>query len=126
MVRFTCVMKNTLIILLLASTAVAQTPDSQAPKPDNTRKNAAEQTTAENQGGSPEDREITKNIRRSIVKTDALSSMAKNIKVITINKNVTLRGPVRSEQEKATIGSLAEQAAGQGKVANHLEVKKSE
>jgi hyperosmotically inducible periplasmic protein len=146
------VMKPILIMLLCASTALAQAPSTtphatlspaaspsvspmaspaasasakpEATKPDNTKKNAEEDLTAEQQGGSPADREMTKNIRRAIVKTDSLSSMAKNIKVITIDGKVTLKGPVHSEQEKTAIGSLAEKAAGKGKVINQLEVKK--
>jgi hyperosmotically inducible periplasmic protein len=117
------VMKNILTVLLLASTAVAQTQD-QATKPDNTKKNATEQTTAEQQGGSAEDRGMTKNIRREMVKNDSLSTMAKNIKVITVDGMVTLRGPVHSEQEKAAIASIAEKIAGKGKVTNQLEIKK--
>jgi len=119
-------MKNILIVLLLASTAVAlaQTSDEQATKPDNTKKNATEQKTAEEQGGSATDREMTKNIRREMVKNDSLSSMAKNTKVITVGGNVTLRGPVHSEEEKTTIASIAEKIAGKGKVTNHLEIKK--
>lgn len=117
-------MKNILIVLLLASTAFAQTPNQKAMQPDNTRRNADEKITAENQGGSAADREMTKNIRREIVKTDSLSAMAKNVKVITIDGKVTLRGPVHSDQEKTMIGSLAENVAGKGKVTNQLEVKK--
>ena len=103
--------------------ALAQTPE-QSPSPDNTRKNAEEKITAENQGESAADREMTKNIRREIVKNDALSATAKNVKVITIEKKVTLRGPVNSEQEKAAINALAEKIAGKGNVINKLEVKK--
>ena len=118
-------MKNILIVLLVASTAFAQAQDQQPTKPDNTKKNATEELTAEEQGGSASDREITKNIRREMVKNDSLSAMAKNVKVITIDGKVTLRGPVHSEQEKMTVASIAEKIAGKGKVTNKLEVKKS-
>ncbi len=117
-------MKNILIVLLIASAAFAQAQDQQPVKPDNTKKNATEQLTAEEQGESASDREITKNIRREIVKNDSLSATAKNIKVITIDGKVTLRGPVHSEQEKTAIATIAEKAAGKDKVANHLEIKK--
>jgi hyperosmotically inducible periplasmic protein len=120
-------MKNILIVLLVGSSALAlaQAQDQQPIKPDNTKKNAAEQVTAEEQGGSASDREVTKNIRREIVKNDTLSAMAKNVKVITIDGKVTLRGPVHSEQEKMTIASIAEKIVGKEKVTNKLEVKKS-
>ena len=104
-------MKNILIVLLVASTALAQAQDQQPTKPDNTKKNATEELTAEEQGGSASDREMTKNIRREMVKNDSLSAMAKNIKVITIDGKVTLRGPVHSEQEKMTVASIAEKIA---------------
>ncbi len=117
-------MKNILPILLCASAAaLAQTPGP-TPSPDNTKRNAGEKITAENQSESAADRETTKNIRREIMKNDSLSAMAKNVKVITMDKKVTLQGPVNSEQEKATINSLAEKIAGKGNVANQLEVKK--
>ena len=108
---------------MLASTAVAQTQDK-ATNPDNTKRNATEKVTAEEQGGSASDREMTKNIRREIVKNGSLSTMAQNIKVITIDGKVTLRGPVHSEQEKMTIASIAEKIAGKGKITNQLEIKK--
>lgn len=114
-------MNYILILLLVASTAAAQTDTT---KPDNTKRNATEKVTAENQGGSAADREMTKKIRHEIVKNDSLSALAKNIKVITIDGKVTLRGPVHSEQEKTAIASIAEKAAGGGKVTNELEVKK--
>ena len=123
--RLPHVMKNILIVLLLASIAVAQAQDQQSTKPDNTKKNATEKVTAEEQGGSASDRGLTKNIRREIVKNESLSAMAKNIKVITIDGKVTLKGPVHSEQEKTAIAAIAENVAGKGKVNNHLEVKKS-
>jgi len=119
-------MKNILITLLLAATAVAETPKQETTKADNTKRNATDQATAEDQGGSVADREVTKKIRHSLVKTDGLSTMAKNVKIITMGGNVTLRGPVKSDAEKITIASLAEKVAGKGKVVNQLEVKKSE
>ena len=51
---------------------------------------------------------------------------AKNVKVITENGVVTLRGPVKSEAEKARIAELAKATAGQAKIENQLEVKTSE
>lgn len=111
--------------MMAASSGFAENADQQAVKPDNTKRNATEEMTAEDQGGSSADRDMTKNIRRSIMGAD-LSAMAKNVKVITLDGKVTLKGPVHSDQEKTTIGSLAEKAAGTGKVSNELEVKKSE
>ena len=47
---------------------------------------------------------------------------AHNVKIITVNGVVTLRGPVKSEEERKKIAAMAEQVAGAGKVQNHLEV----
>jgi len=92
-------------------------------KPDNSKRNSANQPTAEDQGGSPQDREMTRNIRRELVQNDSLSTGAKNIKVITENGKVILRGPVGTEEERRKISSLAEQIAGKGNVTNQLEPK---
>jgi osmotically-inducible protein OsmY len=53
-----------------------------------------------------------------------LSFTAKNVKVITVGTKVTLRGPVKSDQERAAIETLAKQTTGVSKVDNQLEVKK--
>jgi osmotically-inducible protein OsmY len=60
------------------------------------------------------------------MKDDSLSMTAKNVKIITENGMVTLRGPVKSEAEKNKIGQLAKSAAGRMKIDNQLEVKTSE
>ena len=94
-----------------------------ADKPDNSRRNAADQPTAEDQGNSPQDREMTRNIRRELMNNDSLSTNAKNIKVITSNGRVILRGPVASQQERQTIAAMVEQVVGKGNVTNQLEPK---
>ena len=48
---------------------------------------------------------------------------AKNVKIIARNGNITLKGPVDSQQEKETIGTKAGEIAGKNKVDNRLEVK---
>ena len=89
--------------------------------PENTRRNKNHQTTAEDQSESKHDRELTRKIRSAVVGNHKLSSTAKNVKIITTNGSVTLRGPVKSEDEKNAIGAAAEKYAGQ-KVNNELEV----
>jgi hypothetical protein len=79
--------------------------------------------TPGDQGTSESDREITRNIRRAITKNDQLSTTAKNIKIITINGKVTLRGPVANEQEQQAIAAAAQSVAGVGSLDNQLEVK---
>ena len=79
--------------------------------------------TAGQQSSAKSDVELTREIRRSVVKDDALSMMAHNVKIISVNGSVTLRGPVKTEQEKTVIASKAQAIAGAGNVDNQLEVK---
>jgi len=79
--------------------------------------------TPMDQGGSVSDRELTAAIRREIVKDDTLSSNAHNVKIVTRDSVVTLRGPVKSAAEKAAVASKAEQAKGVKRVDNQLEVE---
>src|ERR1051326_8658534 len=93
--------------LLLGSVALAgaQQPTGQqaSPAADNSKMNQREQSrnepTADQQKDNRTDRDITRQIRQSIVADDSLSTYAHNVKVITQNGQVTLKGPVRSEDE---------------------------
>ena len=62
-------------------------------------------------------------IRSSIVKDKSISTYGRNVKVIAQDGRVTLRGPVRSEEEKHLVGSKAAEIAGAGNVVNELTVK---
>ena len=66
-----------------------------------------------------------RHIRRAVVKDHSLSATAKNVKIITADGVVTLRGPVQNEAEKTKIAELAQSAAGNAKIDNQLEVKAS-
>jgi hyperosmotically inducible periplasmic protein len=88
----------------------------------NVRDRDAATVTPEEQGGEPGDREITAAVRRAIVKDDSLSLNAHNVKIITRDGTVTLRGPVESTAERTTIGQLAEKTAGVKRVDNQLEI----
>jgi len=94
---------------------------------DNTGKNVRDRSDATltpgDQGNSETDREITRNIRRALTKSDELSTTAKNIKIITVNGKVTLRGPVATEQEQQAIVAAAQTVAGVSGLENQLEVK---
>ena len=96
---------------------------------DNTARNERDKSgdtkTSGDQSNSPEDIKITAAIRRAIVGDGSLSITAKNVKIITVDGAVTLRGPVNNAKEKASIGKLAQSAAGKAKVDNQLEVKAS-
>jgi len=99
---------------------------AQQSAPDNTKTNQGDAnkgaTTADQQKMNAADRNITKEIRSSIMKDKSLSTYAHNIKVITQDGKVTLKGPVRSEDEKAAIESKAVAIAGANNVINQLEV----
>jgi hyperosmotically inducible protein len=87
----------------------------------NQRDRDHQELTPMDQSNKPADLKITSDIRRAIVKDDRMSTDAKNIKIITVDGAVTLRGPVKTEQEKAAIEAEAVQLAG-GNVHNELEV----
>jgi len=103
-------------------------PDAEkgvAPDADDTGVNVRDRgatATPDDQGGEVGDREITAAIRRAIVKDDSLSLNAHNVKIITRDGIVTLRGPVENEAERTTIGRLADKTAGIKRVDNQLEI----
>ncbi len=109
---------------LLAQDSATQQP---APAADNTKMNQrnrnSNEPTADQQKDNRSDREITRQIRQSIIKDKSLSTYAHNVKIISQNGIVTLRGPVRSEEEKKSVEAKASQVAGESKVTSELDVK---
>jgi osmotically-inducible protein OsmY len=115
------------------SSATGGTGDSQARssdtvrEPDNTGRNVRDRSDATltpgDQGSSDADREVTRGIRRAITANDQLSTTTKNIKIITTDGKVTLRGPVNSEHEKSLIDALVKQQPGVTSVDDQLEAK---
>ena len=89
----------------------------------NTRDRAPEAMTAGKQSNANGDVNLTRKIRRAVVKDGTLSMMAHNVKIVAVAGHVTLRGPVHSEQEKTVIANKAEAIAGAGNVDNQLDVK---
>jgi len=81
--------------------------------------------TSTSQSENKADLEISAAIRKSVVDDKALSVNAHNVKIMTDNGVVTLRGPVKSDDEKKTIETKAKQVAGVTKVNNLLEVEKN-
>jgi hyperosmotically inducible protein len=79
--------------------------------------------TSGDQAENESDRQISATIRQAVVDDNSLSMNAHNVKIITSGGVVTLRGPVKSQQEKATIESKAKQVAGVTRVDNLLEVE---
>ena len=102
---------------------VRSTQDSQQATPDNTKANKDQTNpSADKQKMNASDRAMTQKIRKSIQSDKSLSTYAHNIKIITQNGKVTLRGPVRSEEEKTDLQAKAVEVAGQENVTNELTI----
>jgi len=95
----------------------------QAQAPDNTKTNdRADQTSADKQSNAPSDRELTQSVRRAIMQDKNLSTYAHNVKIVSQDGEVTLKGPVRSEDEKEAIVAKAAEVAGKDKVVDELTI----
>jgi hyperosmotically inducible periplasmic protein len=110
-----------------AGDAATTAAEAQYPADDtgrNTRDSDGATLTADRQSNSKADVEITRRIRRAIVKDDSLSTDAHNVKIITSGGVVTLRGPVASSEEKMAVAKKAEKINGVRRVDNQLEIAK--
>jgi hyperosmotically inducible periplasmic protein len=118
-----------LVILVLGGLAIAQQDNSQQVPADNTKVNQRDRNqnepTADQQKENSNDRELARQIRRAIVKDKSLSTDAHNVKIIAQNGSVTLKGAVKSDEEKQAIESKATEVAGAGKVTSELQVAPS-
>ena len=114
------------INVALAQTAVKE-PTPSTMEPDNTARNVRDRDNATltplDQGNSKADVDRTAQIRKEILAQESMSVDAKNVKVITNDGHVTLRGPVNTADEKRLIGEISVKVAGLEKVDNQLEVK---
>src|SRR5579871_1886690 len=112
------------LLLSAGVVASAQEPSSQQAPPaaDNTKVNERDRSqtepTADQQKDNRSDRDITQQIRQSIMKDKSLSTYAHNIKIVTQDGQVTLKGPVRSEEEKKAVEAKATEVAGENKVTS--------
>ncbi len=97
-------------------------PLPQTKEPDNTATNKQPGKTADDQKETAQDRKLSQLIRKSLTKDKGISTYGHNVKIISMNGAVTLRGPVRSEDEKAAIESKAKAVAGVSSVMNELTV----
>ena len=133
--RFAWLVPGVALVGLLsgaALSATAQAPaDNKAPAKTqtpadntkvNTRDRADNAVTADQQKENAADRTLTQKIRRSLTSDKALSTYAHNVKIVSQGGQVTLKGPVRSEQEKQTVEAKAVEVAGAGRVVNELSV----
>ena len=111
-----------LAVLCSVPLAVAQASPQSAP--DNSQQNQNHAKTADSQPNTAADRATTAKVRKAIVEDKGLSTYAHNVKIITMNGQITFKGPVKSEEEKQTIASKAAEVAGSpDKVNNQLSIK---
>lgn len=120
-----------LVTLGLVTIQAQITPSKESAKieADNTGKNKrdreAKKLTADDQAkASRADEEITRRIREELTRNDELSSYAQNVKIITMGGIVTLRGPVKTQQERDWIVNAAQKVSGVRTIQNELEVNK--
>lgn len=109
-------------VLALASAVVLNAAPAQQTAPDNTKVNKTAAPTAQQQANNKTDTETSRQIRRAIVNDKSLSTYAHNVKVVTKNGQVTLKGPVRTPEEKAAVGAKAAEVAGAKQVVNEIDV----
>ena len=132
-------MKKTLYLAILAAAissgsatlTLAADPSTQGKAaesaPDNTGRNVRDRgatLTSGDQSESKADLTTTQKIRQAVVADKSLSMTAHNVKIITVDGVVTLRGPVKTDDERTKIAAKAAQLAGADKVENQLEVAK--
>ena len=100
--------------------------DATSARRDNTEVNVRDRSdvakTPIDQNENQPDINITANVRKRVVDTK-MSVNAQNVKIITQDGKVTLRGPVKSEDEKIQIDKIAREVAGPANVENLLEVQ---
>lgn len=116
-------------VTVTANTSSAE-PSSAPSQADNTKRNnrdtGTDAVTPFDQGNSEADLKTTQSIRKAVLRQEGLSAYARNVKIVTRDGQVVLRGPVRTAEEKATIELAARQVAGDANVRSQLEVKPAE
>jgi osmotically-inducible protein OsmY len=97
-----------------------------SPQPDNTKVNKQDRdpgaVTADQQKNNRDDRQLTQKIRKAVMADKALSTYAHNVKIVAQGGAVTLKGPVRSEDEKKALVAKAGEIAGADKITDELSV----
>ena len=117
---------KTIVPTLLCTLAMIASAQD-APKADNTKVNKGDAkpgaVTADQQKVNASDQEVTRNIRKAVMADKSLSTDAHNVKIVTQNGAVTLKGPVKSDSEKQSVLAKAVAVAGADKVTDQLSVK---
>jgi hyperosmotically inducible periplasmic protein len=123
---FTFVSAAAVLGTALMAGPISRQDNAHQPAPDNTKTNKRDRDksspTADRQKMNATDRDLAKRIRAAIVDDKSLSTYAHNVKIVSQGGKVTLKGPVRSEEEKSAIEAKATDIAGAGNVVNQLEV----
>ena len=115
-----------ILSLFIVSSSAFATESVKTTMADNSAVNVRDRNPAQltpmDQSNDRNDLAITQSIRQMLIKNKVLSVNAKNVKVITKMRKVTLRGPVNSVEEKNTVEKIAFSVAGPGKLTNELEI----
>jgi osmotically-inducible protein OsmY len=110
-------------VVAASGAAFAQTP------PDNTKVNTRDRAkgavTADQQKENASDRDLTKKIRQAVMADKSLSTYAHNVKIVSQGGQVTLKGPVRTAEEKQSVEAKAVEVAGAGHVTNQMTIAPS-
>ena len=110
----------------LMATPILWYQETHQQAPDNTERNKDQKSpTADQQKMNPSDRALTQKIRKAIHRDKGLSTYGRNIKILTQDGKVILRGPVQSQEEKNNLQAKAVAAGGKENVTNQLEVAPS-
>jgi len=120
-------MKTLTLTILAASVVFIHSASAEPTNADNSGKNARDKSgqtmTPFDQSNKPADIKITADTRKMLVGDDSLSMDAKNVKIMTVDGAVTLRGPVKSSDEKSLVEKHTKMA-GASAVTNELEIVK--
>jgi hyperosmotically inducible periplasmic protein len=118
---FCSIVVNTAALVMLQSASAQAVPPA-----DNTKSNQTDtsnrEVTPDSQKENDIDRGLVQRIRKSLMADKDLSTYAHNVKVVSINGQVTLNGVVRSDDEKSKVAGMAEEVAGKRNVVNDLKV----
>ena len=117
-IRFMCALAVSGVVA--AVPLAAQTPADNTKV--NTRDRAKGAVTADQQKDNPRDRDLTQQIRRALMQDKTLSTYAHNVKVVAQGGRVTLKGPVRSDDERKAVEAKAVAVAGADQVTNQLSI----
>jgi hyperosmotically inducible protein len=113
----------TLVLTSVAFGIALSAVPSYAQQPDNSARNKGQMTTADSQDNAKADRMLAQQARKAVIADHSLSIYAHNVKIIALDGCVTLKGPVKSDEEKEKVASDIAAVIGPDKITNDLTVK---